>query len=450
MIISYKSCIIGIRITDKKRANSILGETTKIAMNVPEITQAQPITSDDDPTMKIAYITNCFGTQSHTFIRREIQQLERIGVDITLFGIRKDPHGIPDIQNNTTYLYPLSVPTLILCNLKTFWRRPLHYFKGFIKAITSPELSLARRSKMAYHYMAATKTAEQLTRANITHIHAHFMNVSASIAMYASYHSNIPFSITVHSAGTFGTPHILGIPQKLEQAQHLAMISNYNIDYFDNINACKNKSSVVRCGLDISEFDFNPKKINKDKTIKLLAVGRFVEKKGFTHLIEAVRLAQEKGMQLELAIIGDGPLKQELQKQAAPLNNAVTFLGQQPSGEVRRAMNNCDIVVIPSVTSASGEMEGLPVVIMEAMAVGRLVISTKHSGIPEIIINQETGYLADEKSPQQIVSAIETILEKNNEEQIIIAARKKVQDEFNIETIAKLRKQLFETLNKGQ
>lgn len=405
---------------------------------------------DDYLIMKIAYLTNCFGTQSHTFIRREIQQLKNIEVDITLFGIRRDPRGISDIQSKTTYLYPLSATHLISSNIKSFCRQPAHYIKGLIRAITSPELSTTRRCKMAYHYMAAAKTAEQLAKANITHIHAHFMNVSASIAMYASHHSNIPFSITVHSAGTFGTPHILGIPQKLTQAQHLLMISNYNVNYFNQFSPCTEKSSVVRCGLDISEFDFNPRKINKSKAIKLLAVGRFVEKKGFTHLIEAVRLAQEKGIQVELSIIGDGPLKEKLQKQAAPLNSIITFLGQKSSAEVRSSMNDCDIIVIPSITSASGEMEGLPVVIMEAMAVGRLVISTKHAGIPEIIINQETGYLADEKSPQQIMSAIENILLQDNEEKIITAARKKVQDEFNIETIAKLRKQLFETLNKGQ
>lgn len=399
--------------------------------------------------MKIAYITNCFGTQSHTFIRREIQQLEHAGAKIALFGIRKDPKGIGEIQKRTTYLYPISALSLLKSNIKYFSKSPAHYIKGLVAAIISPELSLPRRAKMAYHYLAATKTADHITSANITHIHAHFMNVSASIAMYASHHSGIPYSITVHSAGTFGTPHILGIPQKIKQAQHLVMISNYNIRYFDNISPCIHKSTVIRCGLDISKFEFSPKRIDKQQTIKLLAVGRFVEKKGFTHLIEAMQLALTEGMQLELNIAGDGPLKEKLQAQAANLGSAVKFLGQQPSIEVRKLMLASDIVVIPSVTSESGEMEGLPVVIMEAMATGRLVISTIHSGIPEIVIDKKTGYLAEEKSPQQLVDAIKNALENSNENDIIEAAYDKVRNEFNIETIAKLRKELFEKLSLG-
>lgn len=396
--------------------------------------------------MKIAYLTSCFGTQSHTFIRREIEQLEKLNVEIALYGIRKDPKGIPSIQARTHYLYPLALGALITSNLRLLVTQPLRYLNGLIGALTSPELSLKRRLKMGYHFLVAAQTATSFKQNNITQVHAHFMNVSASVAIFAAYHCRIPASITVHSAGTFGTPHILGIAQKLKQANHLLMISNYNINYFHKIFPCSHKSTVVRCGMDLPQFPYTPKPMARNTTLKLLAVGRCVEKKGFTHLVEAVRIAAEKNINITLTLIGDGPLLPALKEQAKTLNN-ITFLGQQPTEVVRQAMVDNDIVVVPSVTSATGEMEGLPVVIMEAMAVGRLVIATQHSGIPEIVINEHTGYLVAEKQPAQIIDAIKTLLERNNELTLIHNARQLIETEFNIEIIADKRKQIFTQLN---
>lgn len=399
--------------------------------------------------MKIAYLTTCFGTQSHTFIRREISALRKHGLSISLYGIRQDASGIAadakPLVAETQYLYPMQWGGLIKANLAALIRSPVRYLDGALVAASSKEFSLKRRAKMLFHYAAATVVAERMKRDGITHIHAHFMNVATSIAMYAAHHCQIPFSATVHSAGEYKTPHVLGVDQKLAQAQFLIMISHFNVDYFDAIASCRDKSHVVRCGMNLLDFTYRaPQPLHHDTPVKLLGVGRLVEKKGFRYLIDAAQILKTRRLQFTLTLIGDGSLTAEL-KQLAAENNVsdhIHFVGKKNTAEVRAAMAAADVVIVPSVTSATGEQEGLPVVIMEAMATGVPVIASDHSGIPEIVIPGRTGYLTPEKDAVAIADAICTIIQKPSPS-MVENAYQLVELEFNIDRIAEQRIALF-------
>lgn len=399
--------------------------------------------------MKIAYLTNCFGSQSHTFMRREIRALRNLGLPLALYGIRKDvgsqADDAQDLVAETQYLYPISATGVIRSNLSCLLRSPARYFCGLWRSVSSPEFSLKRRAKMLYHYLLAPAFARHMQSQGVTHIHAHFMNVSASIAMYAAHHSGIPFSITVHSAGTYKTPHILGVDQKLRSAQFLIMISENNINYFDPIVPCRDKSHVVRCGMDLSNFTLKtPEQQTPHNPPQILAVGRFVEKKGFIYLIEAMHLLQQSGFAAQLTLIGGGPLESELKQKATELqlSEHVHFAGPKSIAEVHQAMGNSDLVIVPSVTSKSGEQEGLPVVIMEAMATGVPVIASEHSGIPEIVQPGVTGTLTPEKSPKAIAQAIKDTLSRDNST-LIHQAHQLVEETFNIDAVAQQRCDLF-------
>jgi len=399
--------------------------------------------------MKIAYITNCFGSQSHTFIRREISALRALDVELQLFGIRQDfENRAPDAEaliEETQYLYPLSVPQVLLDTLVQFSKHPFYWLAGAFAALTEDEITFKRKLKMFYHYVVSIKHAKALKSNHVTHIHAHFMNASASVAMYAAYHARIPYSITVHSAGTYGTPHIIGALQKLKQAQMLFMISNYNVEYFHKIFPCKDKSHVVRCGMNLEDFPFSaPKEASTSSPLSILAVGRFVEKKGFKYLIQACQELKNAGIRFKLTLIGDGPLSHDLKSLSIELElgNEVHFAGKCSTEHVRSAMQLSTVVVVPSVTSTSGEMEGLPVVIMEAMALGKPIIATRHSGIPEIVIDGKTGTLVDEKDPSGLAKAI---IEVNNlkDNSKVFSAKTLLDKEFDIQKVATKRKQLF-------
>lgn len=411
--------------------------------------------------MKIVYLTNCFGSRSHTFIRREVFELRKLGVDITLYGVRRDSNeNIADdgkaLVEETHYLYPLSIVQILLANLYYAVLRPQRYWPALCESLFSSERNLKRRLKMSYHFFVASAHARKMQKQGINHIHAHFLNVSTSIAMYCSLLSGIPYSSTVHSAGTKDAPHIIGIPMKLKHAKLLTMISHYNIQYFNDIYPCKDKSHVVRCGMDLHHFPYKapaehgPLDSSSSAPLKVLAVGRFVEKKGFIYLVEAAKLLKDKNIPLAIEILGFGPLEDEIKDKisAYGLEDNVHLPGQVSTEQVREKMLGSDVVVIPSVTSASGEMEGIPVVIMEAMALGIPVIGSAHSGIPELIQSGKTGSLVEERDAEGLAAALESLSKRFSEDgeavgTEISSARQLIENEFNIEIVAQTRKQLF-------
>lgn len=405
--------------------------------------------------MKIAYLTNCFGTQSHTFMRREIRALRQLGVDLALYGIRKDDASqaadAKDLVDETHYLYPVNTSRVLSANFHYLLRSPSRYLKGLWKAFTNPEFSLPRRAKMVAHYYLAAPVARHMASSGITHIHAQFLNVSSSIAMYAATHAQIPFSATVHSAGSFKAADTVGLHEKLQSAQFLIMISHYNVDYYDAVTPCRHKSYVIRCGMNLEDFSFQipanllaPTKDGKLHKIKLLGVGRFVAKKGFRYLLEMAAILQQRNVDFELRILGNGPLDDELRALAdrLQLHDQVKFLGQKSIDEVRAEMAETDVVVVPSITTDTGDMEGLPVVIMEAMATGAAVVASAHAGIPEIVIPEQTGLLTEERNPESLADAVCQMIAQPSEERLK-RARKLIEEHFNISIVAQQRKDLF-------
>ncbi|MCA9197123.1 MAG: glycosyltransferase [Planctomycetales bacterium] len=395
--------------------------------------------------MKLAYLTTCFGTPSHTFIRRELREFARCGVDVRLFGIRQDPQQADDAQDlveQTEYLYPLRPIDLLVSNLYFAVTSPKRYLVALCGCFAVRQGSFKNRWKLAFHLLISTTLARSVRRQGITHLHAHFLNVSSSIAMFCSRLTGIPYSITIHSAGEKNLPHVIAIADKLRFAQKLIMISAYNIDYYSSIFPCQKKSTVVRCGMNLEDYPFQPNDHQPGNPLRILAVGRFVEKKGFSYLIQAVKLLVESGMSADVTILGSGPLDQSLRSlvESGGLSDVVNMPGKVSSAEVRRLMESVDLVVVPSVTSVTGEMEGIPVVLMEAMALGTPVLATAHSGIPELV-QPETGMLVPEQDAQALCDAIRSF---QPDAQRTENARKKIEDEFEIRHVVAERRRLFE------
>jgi len=394
--------------------------------------------------MNIAYITTCFGTPSHTFIRRELYELSRIGYEITLYGIRLDPHQSPDgnyLTRKTNYIYPIRLAKTAALNLYYSIVFPVRYWSTLAECFSSKNGKIKNRCILAYHFFVSASLARQLTEKNITHLHSHFLNVSSSVAMFAAALSGSDFSITIHSAGEKDLGHVLGIEMKLRRAKYLLMISRFNIEYYDLIFPCRDKSMVVRCGIDVAEFSYQPKgTVNRD-CLRLLAVGRLVEKKGFSYLLEAIKNLKFEGLNISLTLIGTGPLEMNFRQFLIRenLNDYVKMKGIASSKEVLTAMQEADVLVVPSVISASGEMEGIPVVLMEAMAIGLPVIATDHSGISELV-SEDTGKLVPERDVEALCSAISKFQYSINK---VSAARNLIERDFNIQKTVLQRVEIF-------
>ena len=399
---------------------------------------------------KIAYITTCFGSLSHTFLRREVFTLRKLAVDISLFGIR--PNAAEELSadnkqlvDETIYLYPLRIPDIIRFNFYFMITKPLNYFTSFLHALFNEEKSLLNHFRLIYHFLISPFTAFHMQRKGIGHIHAHFMNVPATLAMYCARILGISFSITMHSAGIARDKKMLALRQKLMDAKFVVTTSHYGKDYIgEKMYACKGKIYVIRCGVDLKKYNFVPHHTGK---LILISIGRFVEKKGFTYLIKAAKLLKEEGVSFIVNMVGEGPLKTEIGKQVKDfgLEHEVVFKGPLSESQVRAEFSKSHMLIVPSVESRTGDKEGVPIVIMEAMASGTFVIATEHSGIPEIVKNRITGFLVPERDPCAIAGAVK--LAQNDADLTngcIHRARTFLYKEGNIEESAKVMKKILE------
>ena len=398
--------------------------------------------------MNIAYITTCFGTPSHTFIRRELDELSRIGHEITLYGIRLDPrrsHDGNDFTQRTNYIYPIRPGKTAALNFYYSILFPVRYWGTLAECFSIKNGSIKNRCILAYHFFVSAPLARQLTEKNITHLHSHFLNVSSSVAMFAAALSGTDFSITIHSAGEKDLGHVLGIGMKLRRAKCILMISRYNIEYYDSIFPCREKSLVVRCGIDVDEFIYQPKGSLNGDCLRLLAVGRLVEKKGFSYLLEAIKNLKFEGLNISLTLIGTGPLEMDFHRflTRENLTGCVQMKGVADSKGVLKSMREADVLVVPSVISSSGEMEGIPVVLMEAMAIGLPVIATDHSGIPELV-SEDTGTLVPERNVEALCSVISNFQYSINK---VSAARNLIERDFNIRKTVLQRVDIFSQEN---
>jgi colanic acid/amylovoran biosynthesis glycosyltransferase len=209
------------------------------------------------------------------------------------------------------------------------------------------------------------------------------------------------------------------------------------------------KICVHRMGVVLPKFNFSLERHQKGSKIRFLSIARFVEKKGIHYGIRAFAQILEKYPNIEYFIIGDGPLKCELQNLIESLNikQNVHILGWMNQNEVSNIMDKSKIFLAPSITDKNGEKEGIPVVLMEAMAKGLPVISTYHSGIPELIIHDKTGLLVKEKDEDGLAKKMEYLIENpDSVKRLVIEARKMIEKSYNIETLNEELLKIYEKL----
>jgi colanic acid/amylovoran biosynthesis glycosyltransferase len=225
-------------------------------------------------------------------------------------------------------------------------------------------------------------------------------------------------------------------------------ISNRWKDRLIDLGCPKEKIEVHRMGIDLNKFYPSSRRFRKGRRLKILTVGRLVEKKGIEYGIRAVREAMNAYPEIEYTIVGDGPLKESLAVviKKLSLGRSVRMVGWKSHNEVKRLMMASDLLLCPSVTSSDGDQEGLPVVLMEAMACGLPVISTFHSGIPELVDDSKTGFLVPERSAGEIAEKIRLLV--NNPDIMKVSgakAREHVKKFYDIEMLNRRLANLYKT-----
>lgn len=346
--------------------------------------------------MKVAYLTSQYPATSHTFIRREIEALRRAGIDVSTFSIRKPSVGErSDAENitafqSTTYILPLRIAILLRAHFSCFLQHPVRYILTLNEAFRHRVPGLSAWLYSVIYFSEAMILANALRKQHIQHLHNHFANASATVGYLATHYLDIDFSLTLHGISEFDYPSGLLLCAKVERARFVACVS-----YFGRAQAMRiasadswKKLMIVRCGIDASLFS-RKADAQKNSSLRVLHVGRLAAEKGQAGLISAFALVRQRGIDAELRIIGDGPLEVDLKNQVRALGLAdhCFFLGRQGEKGVIEELRKADAFVISSL------MEGLPVVLMEALACRVPVVAPNVAGIPELVIHNETGLL---------------------------------------------------------
>lgn len=363
------------------------------------------------PILRIAYFVNHYPKVSHSFIRREILALERHGFEVTRLALRGWNDVLPDEidaheQKRTHYVLRDGVRGLLWPVLKTLLRAPLRFF-----AVLAMAADMSRDSErpLPYHliYVAeACRLLSWLAQYRVSRLHAHFGTNSAEVAMLAHALGGPPYSFTVHGPDEFMRP--MGLQEKISRSAFVIAISNFGRSqlYLRSRYGDWPKIKIVHCGLE--ESFYNVDSCATSAPQRLVCVGRLCEAKGQLLLIEATARLARKGIRFELVLAGDGPMRSEIDRlvQKHDLADQVRITGWIGSDEVRNEILAARALVLPSFA------EGLPVVIMEAMALRRPVLSTYVAGIPELVRDGKEGWLFPAGSLEELASAMEDCLSR--------------------------------------
>jgi len=402
--------------------------------------------------VKIAYLAPEIPALSATFVYKEILALQELGVDVTCFSVHK-PHSVANdaelnsLKQKTSILYQSAKLAVIQSHLKLLLKSPVIYFSTLTKLVSDVfSVGLFSRTTLGlvFRFFYAGKLAKQLRDQQCQHLHIHFAHVPTDIGMYAASLAEIPYSVTAHANDIFERGWLL--VQKVERSAFFATISEFNRRYLLSLGVNADKLEIVRCGVDARQFATRKNFVSAER-VKIGTVGRLVEKKGIDTLIKAMAIIKQQGLQCDLLIAGSGPLGDELLQlsESLALNTTeVQFLGAMPHTEVSAFIKSLDIFVLPCKQDSNGDMDGVPVVLMEAMLSGVPVISTELSGIPELVINQQTGLLVKPNDEDGLVAAITQMLSnaslKATMQQQAIT---KVNEEFSLLGNAGKLKKLF-------
>jgi len=358
--------------------------------------------------MRVAYFINQYPKVSHSFIRREILALERQGVEVERIALRGWTDKVVDEEDLTEQLrtfYVLKQGVLGLAGalIGQLLRSPLAFFRALIQA---GRISRGSDRPLIYHmvYLAeACCVLSHLRTRPVRHIHAHFGTNSAEVVMLARILGGPPYSFTAHGPEEFDHPAALHLKEKIENAAFVVAISSFGRSqlYRWVAHGHWGKIRVVHCGLD-KDFHKDADAIPLSDTARIVCVGRLCEQKGQLILLEAVRHLRSQGVHFDLVLAGDGEMRSELEEQITlyGLKTQVRITGWISSQQVQQELLAARVMVLPSFA------EGLPVVIMEAMALGRPVISTTVAGIPELVRHGLDGWLVAPGDVEALADAL--------------------------------------------
>lgn len=377
---------------------------------------------------RVGYVLKRYPRLSETFIVTELLAREAAGEDIAIasLGFARDPRFHPVIaavRAPVTWVPEIHGTPALWEVLRTA-RRDLPGLPAVLPELLA--LSPVEAAQVLH-------VAGWVRSAGITHLHAHFATLATTVARLASALAGVPYSFTAHAKDIFhDSVDPVALRAKLADAHHVVTVSEFNVRWLrERFGDAAARVRPVHNGLDVAGLPFSEPRLRNGR---VAFVGRLVEKKGLADLIDAIALLRERGRPVPLDVVGGGVLDGALREQAQVLGlgDLVTFHGPLPSDLVRQVLREASVFAAPCVHASDGDRDGLPTVLLEAMAAGTPCVSTPVTGIPEAIVHGRTGLLVGEREPDALADAIERLLDDAElRVRLATAARAHLEERFD-------------------
>ena len=375
-----------------------------------------------------AYLFERFPSFVQTFVYREAAEMVRRGMEPWLVSIRRPDDPVDLTAEMDAEVFYLPEEKTLRGEVDA--RRAA----GTLRWRVRRAMSRHRGAKDSQRMFEAIWLAPRLRERGVRHVHAHFGGVAARTAWWLRKLFGFTYSFTGHANDIFcATDFPVSNADLVRGARFVVTETDHARRWMEEkYPSAQGRIFRVFNGIALDGF---PARVPASGVPRILSVGRYVEKKGFSDLIEACRLLRERGFSFVCEIVGGGPLERDLQAQidAAQLGGMVQLLGPHPQAEVRRLLARAQIFVLACVVEADGGSDNLPTVIMEAMAAGVPVISTRVAGVPEMIADGEDGLLAPPNDPASLAAAMEKLLrDPKLADRLAASARQSAAEKFSI------------------
>jgi len=348
---------------------------------------------------------------------------------------------VKQISEQTNYIYPMGLWQVFTSLLLAPFLFPRYFFPVLWNSFFGRKESFSIRLKSIVHFCVACVWARSLRKQEVSQIHSQWINSCGTVGMYAAWLLDKPFSFTGHAADLFRER--CALKDKIKRAQFIVCISSFHRDFYLAEGADQGQLIISYCGIDTTMFspclDSNPEaKSSGPGPVRLISSARLVDKKGFKYLISACKNLEQQGIDFNCNIGGDGPLLNELEYQIQQLHlgHRITLTGRPLLQEdIPNFMRGGDIYCLPCVWADDGDVDGLPQMLMEAMACGVPVVSTKLVGIPDLIVDGETGLLAEPNNTNDLTAKLQQLIEDKSLRSTLAAnGRQQVEGQFDLAT----------------
>lgn len=367
--------------------------------------------------MQVAYLVNQYPGISHTFIRREIQALERAGVSVVRFAVRPSKQPVIAEEDfaeaaRTRYILTAHKLSLLFAIARSLAGRPARSLKALAAAVSMSRQAENGVFRHFIYWAEAAALAEWLRQGRHSHLHAHFGTNSATVARLAAQIAGIQYSFTVHGPEEFDKSSEISLSAKIKAAKFVCAISSYGASQLRRLVPPNywSKIRIIRCGVEKVECAASLQPL--PRAPRFVSVGRLCEQKGQMTLVEAAARLKRDGREFVITLVGDGEMRSALERAAAhhDVGDRIVFAGWKTPAEVQAEIEGSRVFLLPSYA------EGLPVSIMEAFCLQRPVISTYVAGIPELVIPGENGWLAPAGDDVALAAAMAAALDAPDEQ----------------------------------